>query len=148
MTKARFKTGYGPVDRVAHRGGGEHQVQQHERDRVDVNKIMARAAQTGFLEQAGQRPPIYADFAGLPDFYDAMNMVTRARTRFLELPSAIRSRFNNDPGQLLDFIGNPENQAEMVELGLAEWRDGHGPQEPPDSPAEPEPAPEAPADGS
>ena len=38
---------------------------------------------------------------------------------FADLPSSIRTKFNNDPAQYLDFVQDPEKLEEMRELGLA-----------------------------
>ena len=37
---------------------------------------------------------------------------------FDNLPSDVRNRFNNNPAQLLDFVADPENKEEAIELGL------------------------------
>ena len=37
---------------------------------------------------------------------------------FMELPAQLRSRFNNDPAELIDFLGKEENREEATKLGL------------------------------
>ena len=38
---------------------------------------------------------------------------------FAELPAKIRGRFENNPQQFLDFCEDPDNEAEAIELGIA-----------------------------
>ena len=52
--------------------------------------------------------------------YDAMNIVAQANTMFEELPATVRDKFKNDPGLFLDFVQDPKNGPEMVELGLTD----------------------------
>ena len=56
-----------------------------------------------------------------------MNMVIAARESFMELPSAIRKRFDHDAGKFLEFVTNPDNADDLVEMGLA-----RAPEPPPD----------------
>lgn len=37
---------------------------------------------------------------------------------FDEIPAAIRQKFNNDPGQFIDFMQNPENIESIEALGF------------------------------
>ena len=48
-----------------------------------------------------------------------MQIVATANSMFQDLPSSIRNQFQNDPGQFLDFVQDPENLEEMREMGLA-----------------------------
>ncbi|RYF32309.1 MAG: hypothetical protein EOO38_31115, partial [Cytophagaceae bacterium] len=49
------------------------------------------------------------------------------KAQFDALPAKIRDRFNNDPSRFLAFCENPENEAELVQLGLRDAK----PEEPP-----------------
>lgn len=83
----------------------------------DINTIMARYQSTGEMPVINQVAPQYLDL-DQTDFQSAMEVVAGAQSLFAELPSSIRTRFNNDPGQFLAFTSNPANRAEMVELGM------------------------------
>jgi len=61
--------------------------------------------------------PIYG-YATSDDFTASMEIVARGQTMFEELPSSIRTRFENDPAKFLDFVQDEENKEEMQELGL------------------------------
>jgi phage internal scaffolding protein len=62
----------------------------------------------------------YGDFSIVPSHQEAMSLVMAAEDHFMQLPSNIRSRFNNDPGQLLNFLGEASNREEAIKLGLIE----------------------------
>lgn len=89
-------------------------------DECDINQIMARYEATGYIDPLSlqQRQAIYADFTSGTEFTDLQDSIVRARTAFEALPANIRTRFANDPAQLLDFIHNPDNEEEAVKLGL------------------------------
>lgn len=54
-----------------------------------------------------------------PDAYqDSMFLIADAKSKFEELPSKIRERFQNNPRKLLEFVSNPENFDEGVKLGI------------------------------
>lgn len=93
------------------------QVQQHMRDAVDIRTIMERARRTG-QQPAPQSPLFYGDFTSVGSYHDTMNRLVSAQNSFMRLPSKIRQRFQNDPGQLLEFLNNKENIQEAIELGI------------------------------
>lgn len=92
---------------------------QEFKDETDINKIVARARLTGELPQ-NNRKPQYGDFTEVPDYQTALNIIQEAEESFMSLPSKIRQRFGNDPGQLIDFMSNPQNEAEARALGLVD----------------------------
>lgn len=91
-------------------------VQEPTED-CDINKIMERYAQTGILPGNATRAT-YGDFTGINDYHKAMNAVRFAQNAFNELPVQMRTKFENDPAKLLDFINDPDNAAEAVKMGL------------------------------
>lgn len=92
---------------------------QSEADACDINKIMAQWAKTGLLPHVNRFPGSYGDFSDASDYQTALNRVIEAQDAFMELPAAIRTKFDNDPGKFLEFASNPENAQEMINLGLA-----------------------------
>jgi phage internal scaffolding protein len=62
--------------------------------------------------------PTYGDFTSSRDLHDCILRVQEAQDEFMLLDAHIRARFDNDPGKLLDFVSNPDNRAEAIELGL------------------------------
>lgn len=85
---------------------------------ADINVIVSRFIKSGYLPPAVQEPR-FGDVTGL-EFQSAMQLVAGARSQFEALPSAVRARFKNDPAAFLEFVGNPVNAPELVEMGLQE----------------------------
>lgn len=118
QTRPTFTTAYGPKRHAPLTfPATEGRTRQEFKAESDINVIMKRYAATGVLEYLNKKQPQYADVTG-HDYQAAMDLVANARTAFEELPSSLRARFENDPGQLLDFVNDPENYEEAAELGL------------------------------
>lgn len=103
---------------------------------VNINSIMKKYFKTGLLQQAaGAR---YGDFTTCTDYQDAVNRVLQANDQFMELPSEIRTMFQNDPSQLIDFVNDPTNKQKAIDMGLL----------PPEQPEPVQDAPEQPLESS
>lgn len=96
---------------------GKSLTEQSHRDRVNINKIVAKARK-GIPPRVQEGPGLYGDFTSGMSFHEMQNRVADARGDFMALPSEVRKRFENDPGKLLDFIADPNNRQEAMELGL------------------------------
>lgn len=97
-------------------------TEQHHKNDCDVNQILNRFMKTGILDSRNVKEPLYGDFSGAPaDYRAAVELLNEARGRFMALPSAVRERFGNDPGALLDFLENPANREEAAKLGLLSY---------------------------
>jgi len=95
-------------------------TQQNMRDSTDVHQIMKKYTknqQDAFLKSPVAQG-IYADLASMPSYQTAMEFVAKADSAFELLPSKLRSRFANDPQQLMDFLKNPKNKEEAIKLGI------------------------------
>lgn len=94
-------------------------TQQEFRNEVDIDNIMNRYRITGSLpEHLVLEPGQYGDFTDVPSFMEAQEIILKAEKDFMDLPSNIRKRFNNDPVEFLDFFNNEANVEEAVKLGL------------------------------
>lgn len=96
-------------------------TQQQFKEESDINFIMARYQKTGVLVDPltqTTRKPMFDDFSELGDFRDHQQAVIEAQEMFMSLPSRLRARFNNSPAELLQWLGNPANKDEAIELGL------------------------------
>jgi len=90
------------ADATASDGGSVSMTQQSFAQELDINTILRRFNVTG-QAPLGAMAPMYGDFTGLHDWEDAVEKVTRAREDFMRLPPEIRERFQNDPGQLIEY---------------------------------------------
>lgn len=117
--------------------------QSHVPD-CDINIIMKRALRGQHTPYIREDMGSYGDASSL-DYHAAHTLVADANSQFEELPSNIRSRFENNPAQFLEFIQNDANMPEAIELGLIPKPQVGEPPEP-DAPIEPsnpqEPTPE------
>lgn len=115
-----FFTAYGPKRRLKHRDPGEPFVQQHFRDQCNINKIMERYERTGVMAgpQGRGGRPMFGDVSMIGDYQNALQTVSDANEAFESLPAEIRKRFDNNPAALVDFVKNPQNRDEAIELGM------------------------------
>lgn len=88
----------------------------------DINRIMKKYQKGEIVTHVNKFPGGYGDFIAPPDYHEAMNKVIAAQAMFGSLPSSVRSRFANDPGLFLAFVGDPKNTAELISMGLAKAR--------------------------
>lgn len=93
-------------------------TKQSFREECDINVLMKSYKKTGVLEHLARGLPSYGDFTNAEDYHTASNQVIAAQKAFDELPSEIRSRMDNDPHALLEFLEDEENREEAVSLGL------------------------------
>ncbi|WNK12843.1 MAG: internal scaffolding protein [Microvirus sp.] len=112
-----FISAYGPKLVVEHDFSQGGRTKQSFTAECDINNIMARYQKTGILDFVNQHEPQYGDVTGI-DFQTAMEIMTQGQTMFNDLPSELRSHFNNDPAEFLEFSSNPSNKLEMARMGL------------------------------
>lgn len=95
-------------------------VEQSHVKEVDINAIIKRhgidlITKTANLNTAEYR---FDDVTG-NDFQEALFKIKKAESTFQSLPSELRNQFENNPAKFLDFVQNPENADQMVEMGIA-----------------------------
>lgn len=130
-------TGYDTPPKIRMSNWGKSKTRQSEADALDINNIMKKYEKTGVLPFAG-REAFYADVSTMGDYREALAAVTMADEAFMALPAGVRSKFENDAAQFLDFCSDPSNREEMVEMGLIEDVSGVAPVEPVVEPAAPD----------
>ena len=87
------------------------------KDECDINNVVKRALRTGVLPGV-DREALYGDFSQVEDYATAQIKIAEAKSEFEQLPSSIKEKFDNDVANLLDFVDDPENEAEAIKLGL------------------------------
>lgn len=126
MVKTNFYTRYSPAKCSGLVFKGESKTDQSFKDDCDVNKIMEKYKTVEnynavmALQNPGRAKPQFGDFADMPDYAAAQNVIVRARNMFEALPSNIRDRFANDPAIFLEFMSDDKNKAEAIKLGLCQ----------------------------
>ena len=86
-------------------------------DQCDVNNIVKRFLRTGELGHTASRQGRFIDVSNTPSMFDGMNQIHRAEEAFHRLPKEIKDRFKG-PKDMIQFMQNPENMDECIELGL------------------------------
>lgn len=111
----------------------------------DINNIVKSYRVTGqFNHMRGNAlQGVYEDLPDPQDFQTSLNIMQEASDSFASLPAQVRKRFDNDPAEFLAFMANPENQDEIIKMGLAvDLRPlAPAPEPLPETPAEPPKAP-------
>lgn len=102
---------------------GKSLTEQSHKDQCDMNVILRDYQRTGMLKHAKEHEGKYDDVSA-QDFQEAMFLVANAKNMFQELPSSLRSRFQNDPAQFLSFAQNPASKAELESMGIIRGNDG------------------------
>lgn len=111
---------------------GASRTRQEFKDDCDINNILKQFRRSGMITHRNEYKGQYGEFLAM-DFHEAMNFVLETEEMFMTVPAQIRSRFNNDPAEFVDFVTNPQNQEEIYSMGLAERpvREAPGRAEPP-----------------
>lgn len=92
-------------------------AQQQFKDDADINIIVDRFTRTGEVPQFSARAS-FGDFLDYPSsFREALDQINEAQASFMDLPSDVRSRFDNDPAKFLDFVAHDDGSG-LKELGL------------------------------
>lgn len=104
--------------RVFARECGPSLTKQASKNECDVNVIMSRYMKTGVIDHLNEYHGEYGDFGDAQDFLNSQIIVQDAQNMFDSIPAEIRKNFDNSPSKFLDFVQNPENQNDMVEMGL------------------------------
>lgn len=97
------------------------QTNQSDAEGTDVNKIFAKYQKTGNLVDlitGESRQPFYGDFTKIPNFLETKKALAYIQQAFDLLPASTRNVFLNEPQNLIDFLSDPNNDAEAIKLGL------------------------------
>lgn len=87
---------------------------------TDVNEILLRYQKTGELTHLAANRGTYADISEFTDLHTAMSQVRKAQEGFDSLPATLRARFNNEPIKFIEYLQDPKNLDESIDLGLRE----------------------------
>lgn len=130
----------------------ERITKQSFKEESDINTIVARWLKTGIPPSAiadNMERARYMDFDNVDDYLDMQERVASVNSNFELLPADIRTMFNNEASELIEFLSDPANQAAAAELGFADPPSTPAPEQPPAGHREaeptdtPEPAPES-----
>lgn len=113
-----LRSAYGPKARTGINITEPSLTKQSFTKECDINNILKKYQKTGAVDHVNKHEATYG-YASSMDFTEAMETVAKGQTMFDQLPSSIRTKFENDPAKFLDFVQDEKNKEEMQELGLA-----------------------------
>ena len=96
----------------------EVRVEQHHSDDTLVQNILRKYDSTGVFYHVNKARASYQDNTPFNEYADMYNKIKAADANFMELPSEIRAKFNNDTGAFLEFVNDDANIDEMYDIGL------------------------------
>lgn len=99
----------------------ETMTQQQYKEECDINNIMKSYVQTGELPLK-QRVGQFLDVSNVGSFHEMMDQVIAAEDAFMQFPAQLRSKFENDPQKMFEYLSDDKNYDEAVSLGLLDER--------------------------
>lgn len=104
--------------RVQHPVSDKQMVKKADALKTDVNAIMHRWINKGIPPSGASSHATYGDFTNVESYHAGLNAVRQAEESFMALPAHIRKHVQNDPGQFLEMVYDPERRGELEDLGL------------------------------
>lgn len=98
--------------------GDPGRTKQSQKDQCDINFIMAKYLKSGNVDHLAKYQGRYG-YAEAITYREALDTVIRAEEMFADLPSEVRTRFDNNPEKFLEFAQDEKNLPEMRKLKLA-----------------------------
>lgn len=98
-------------------------VESHHAEHADPGSLMERLKSSQGVyapppgDPTGRRIPRFEEWNSMT-YHEMHNKLVDAQREFAGLPARLRSRFDNDPYQLIRFIEDPDHRAEALTLGL------------------------------
>lgn len=117
----RVQAFFGYVDEETGEWISDHgRTKQEFKEEADINRIVNNILQGGVSDWL-ERHEKWVQQAGdtkVPDlnYRELMTQVAECDERFMQLPSAVRAGFKNDPAVFLDFIQSEGGEVEIKEL--------------------------------
>lgn len=93
---------------------------------TDINKIVAGFEKTGMLSSVNEREPFYGDVSGIASYQECFDIVNKANQLFNGMDAKVRSRFRNNPVEMISFLEDPVNLEEAISLGMVVKRPVEG----------------------
>lgn len=85
---------------------------------TDINNIMAKYKKTGVINHLRTKEASYADMSEVSDLLGASIKMQEAKEKFAQLPSEVRKKFADNPQNMIDYLGDPNNLEDAEKLGL------------------------------
>lgn len=96
--------------------------QQYKED-CDTNTILQKFMRTGQVTHLAKSQGSFQDVSEIKDLAESLQLVKDAESNFLKYPSKLRKKFNNNIHEMINWLNDPENTEEAIELGLKVGRE-------------------------
>lgn len=117
---------------------GETLTEQAHKDACDLNHIIKKYDRKGVMrlqQQVTVDEEALLDLVGF-DYQTAEQNLARVRSEFEMLPSEVRFKFRNDPGEYLKYLSRPQKAADEVKEIIPKPKAGKEPEVAPEPPEE------------
>ncbi len=105
--------------RVATENMDKSKTDQSWKDDCDVNHIMKRFMGSAVpISHVNRRQGYFADVSEISDLHTSLIQVEQAKAAFYAIPADIRAKFGNDMRKYVEFMNDPANDQECIDLGL------------------------------
>ena len=118
VTDRAFRTAYSPPLDVSTSFSASLTEQSHL-ESTDINKIFHASKHSPEL-LIPESPPTFGDFSNVADFTEMQNRVADAISGFEALPAETRAFFEHKPANLVEFMNDPANVQDAIDMGLIE----------------------------
>lgn len=95
----------------------------HECDINNIAKAYGLTGKNMIVPPEVFDPIHYQDLSEVPDLQTMLNLVKTAEQQFMQLPAEMRRQFHDSPAVLWDFVNDPRNADQAVEMGLLKRRE-------------------------
>lgn len=117
IIRKRYDEKYNPLN-YGFATEGESRTQQQFKKECDVNHILEKYKKTNMITHVNKSQGVYGNFADSTDYMTSLHKIQEANDSFMALSSTIRSKFENDPAKLIDYLKDPKNREEAQKLGM------------------------------
>lgn len=125
-------------ERVTLNCGTKQMTKQSHKDECDIHNILKQYQRTGIVRHIAKHQARYEDLPDPIEFQEAMNIKIAAEEAFSSLPAKLRARYQNDAGQFLAALNDPEEADFLRDMGvLAPKKAAEAPEPPAATPAPP-----------
>lgn len=93
-------------------------TKQSDMEAVDLNVQLAKFRKTGVMGNLRSDEPLAGDFSDIENIIDVQNRLIDLQEQFDALPAKLRSQFDHDPMQLIEWLQDENNREEAVRYGL------------------------------
>lgn len=119
ISERKFAVDHASNPRFNKKETGAVTKQEFKKD-CDINIIMKNYRNTGELSHVREYLGWDAkdNYPSMTEYQEMHDLVLEADAAFAELPSELRTRLDNEPAKFLEWIDDPENRQEAIDMKI------------------------------